>query len=34
MNPMIPDPESYFSRLLPRRSTLLERLEKEAALEI
>ena len=33
MNPMIPDPESYFSRLLPRRSTLLERLEKEAALE-
>ncbi len=33
MNPMIPDPESYFSRLLPRRSTLLERLEKEAAVE-
>ena len=33
MNPMIPDPESYFSRLLPRRSSLLTRLEKEAAAE-
>ncbi len=33
MNPMIPDPESYFGRLLPRRSTLIERLEKEAAAE-
>ena len=31
MSTMIADPETYFQRLLPERSTLLLRLEKEAA---
>ena len=33
MNDMIPNPEGYFSRLCPRRSKLLKRLETEAAAE-
>lgn len=33
MNEMIPEPETYFRRLLPKRSALLERLEQEAAAE-
>ncbi len=33
MNEMIPEPEAYFSGLLPGRSDLLQRLEKEAAAE-
>ena len=33
MNEMIPKPEAYFSRLRPRRSDLLKRLETEAETE-
>ncbi len=33
MSTMIADPETYFQRLLPERSTLLKRLETEAANE-
>ncbi|MBL0715085.1 MAG: O-methyltransferase [Desulfosarcina sp.] len=33
MNEMIPEPETYFSRLVPDRSDLLKRLEAEAGAE-
>ena len=33
MNTMISDPEAYFHRLVPQRSALLKRLEKQAAAE-
>lgn len=33
MNEMIPEPETYFRRLRPRRSALLKRLETEAETE-